>query len=415
MTYDRRTFMLSSAALAAAGPWFLSACGRQGNHQDVVAAPGLELGPEMRAEFPRVAEQTYLNSAGQHPLGVSTLRAMERHLHYQTYGSGDDRAYFSRAEQMALKAEFATLINAHPEEIAFVQSTSDGENIVISGMDLMRGGGNVVVDDLHFTSSLFLYKMLEQHGLELRVARQRDGAVAIEEMKSLIDSDTRLVSLALVSNINGFLHDVAAVSQIAHEHGAYVYADIIQAAGAVPLDMKAMGIDFAAAATYKWLMAERGFGLLYVSQDLQDTVVPTTRWGHRQVRGFDRRDLSWGERLPGASRYETGNISEPLAAAALASVSFINRLGVESIAEHAAPLISRLQTELTAIGLDALTPASTRTPIAAFRVDDPKRTVDDLETANIAATVSSSDSRLRLSVSVFNTHDDIDRLVGALT
>ena len=417
MSYDRRTFMLSSAAMAAAGSWFLSACAGQGRDADVdqhvVAAPDLELGPQMRAEFPRVAEQIYLNSAAQHPLGLSTLRAMERHLHYQTYGAGDGRGYFSRAEQLALKAEFATLIKAHPEEIAFTQSTSDGENIVVSGMDLMRRGGNVVVDDLHFTSSLFLYKMLEEHGLELRVARERDGAIQLDEMKALIDRDTRLVSLALVSNINGHLHDVAAVSEIAHAHDAYVYADIIQAAGAVPLDMVAMGIDFAAAATYKWLMAERGFGMLFVRRDLQDTVVPTTRWGHRQVRGFDRRDFTC-ERLPGASRYETGNISEPLAAAALASVRFINRLGVEKIAQHRAPLIAALQTELPVLGYDALTPSATPTPIAAFRIDDPEDVMRRLEAADIAATVSASDRRLRVSVSVFNTQDDIDRLVGAL-
>jgi selenocysteine lyase/cysteine desulfurase len=342
------------------------------------------------------------------------LRAMQRHLDYEVYGPGDGRQYFSRKDQATLKEEFGALINATADEIAFVQSTSDGENIVVAGMDLPRRGGNVVVDDLHFTTSLFMYKTLEERGLELRVVKHRDGAVPLEAMSDAIDSDTRLVSMALVSNINGFMHDVARVSEMAHARGAYVYADMIQAVGAVPVDMRAMGIDFAAASTYKWLMAERGFGLLYVRQEHQDTVVPTTRWGHRQVRDFDRGEWTW-ERLPGAARYETGNISEPLAATVLASVRYIQALGVDNIVAHAQRLIGRLRTELPERGYASLTPEGTGTPIGAFHLPDPEDTVRRLEATDIAVTIKSSEQRMRVSVSVFNTDDDIDRLVDALS
>ena len=207
---------------------------------------------------------------------------------------------------------------------------------------------------------------------------------------------------------------MASISRLAHERGAYVYADIIQAVGAVPLDMKALGIDFAAASTYKWLMAERGFGLLYVRHDLQETVVPTTRWGHRQVRGFDREALTW-ERLPGAARYETGNISEPLAAAALQGVRYLRSLGVENIASHAQRLVARLQEELPAAGYPSMTPAAAGTPIVAFRLADPDDVIRRVQQANVVVTVSPRDRRLRVSVSVFNTDEDIDRLVAALS
>jgi selenocysteine lyase/cysteine desulfurase len=409
MSVDRRQFLLRTAAGFSAAPWAL-------NSTASLAESGTPVSPGagLRADFPRAAAQTYLNSAGQHPLGLPVLRAMERHLHYEVHGPGEGRAYFSRDDQANLKKEYGRLINADPEEVAFVQSTSDGENIVVAGMNLPRRGGNVVVDDLHFTSSLFMYKMLEERGLELRVVKQRDGSIPLEELDRAIDSDTRLVSLALVSNINGYMHDVAAVSSLAHERGAYVYADIIQAAGAVPLDMKAMGIDFAAASTYKWLMAERGFGLLYVRRDLQDTVVPTTRWGHRQVIGFDRNQWTW-ERRPGAARYETGNISEPLAAATLAGVRYISLLGVENIQRHAQGLIARLQEELPALGYASMTPAGTGTPIAAFRVHRPAEIARRLSAADIVATVAAQDKRMRISVSVFNTGEDIDRLLTALS
>jgi selenocysteine lyase/cysteine desulfurase len=410
MPVDRRQFLLTSAAAVTTPTWArgrpISSAVGSGSEAEVGSA-------SVRADFPRASAQTYLNSAGQHPLGLPVLRAMERHLHYQAYGPGDDRAYFSRQDQADLKSEFGSLINAEAEEIAFVQSTSDGENIVVAGMDLARRGGNVVVDDLHFTSSLFMYKKLESRGLELRVVKQRDGAVPLEAMDDAIDGSTRLVSMALVSNINGYMHDVAPIAALAHERGAYLYADIIQAAGAVPLDVRSMGIDFAACSTYKWLMAERGFGLLYVRRDLQDTVVPTTRWGHRQVRGFDRGALTWEER-PGAARYETGNISEPLAAATLAGVRYVKALGLENVVRPAQRLIGRLRRELPAAGYPSMTPAGTGTPIVAFRVADPEETIRRLREQKVVATVVPHEKRMRISVSVFNDDSDLDRLTSAL-
>ena len=403
MPVDRREFLLGTAAVAAAGRWTTAAAS-----QPTVPA---RLGARLRADFPRTGTETYLDSAARHPLGRHVLRAMERHLHYQVFGSGDGRASTGVADQLGLKIRFGVLINAEPDEIAFVQSTSDGENIIVAGMDLARRGGNVVVDDLHFITSLYMYEALEARGLELRVVKHRDGAVRLEDVAAAIDDDTRLVSLALVSNINGYLEEMRAISDLAHRRGAYVYADLIQAVGAIPVDVRALGIDFGAAATNKWLMAEQGFGLLYVRRDLQDTVVATSRWGHRHLRQFDREALTWAT-LPGAARYETGHISEPLAAAALAGVSYVDDLGVERIATHAQRLVDRLQTELPPLGYASLTPAGNRSPIVAFRLTDPGDTARRLRDASIAATIAPP--RMRVSVSVFNDDDDIDRLVEAL-
>ena len=219
MPVDRRQFLRNAAGGAAIGRLGAVATAQ-------TAAPTTALGASLRVDFPRTATQTYLNSAGQHPLGRHVLRAMERHLHYEVFGSGEGRVY--GVDQRGLKLRFGMLVNADPDEIAFVQSTSDGENVVVAGMDLPRGGGNVVVDDLHFITSLYMYKTLEAKGLELRIVRHRDGAVRLADFAAAIDADTRLVSLALVSNVNGYLEEMRAVSDLAHDRGAYVYADLIQ-------------------------------------------------------------------------------------------------------------------------------------------------------------------------------------------
>jgi selenocysteine lyase/cysteine desulfurase len=408
---DRRQFLAGAGALAVS---LRSAVASPLPAQAAVAARRPSVFPaSVRADFPSVAGVTYMNSAAMHPLGTFAARAIESGVNFRLHGPGEGREDFGAARQQDLKARYARLIGATADEIAFTGSTSDGENIVVMGMDLARKGGNVVIDELHFTTSLYMYKELEKQGVELRIVKHRDWKIDLADMDRAIDRNTRLVSLALVSNVNGYMHDCKAVSALAHERGAYVFADIIQAVGAVPVDVRALGIDFASAGTYKWLMGERGLGFLFVREDLQGTVLPTTRYGHRQVANFNRAELTW-EPLPGAARYETGGIPVLLAAAVSEGIDYVHALGLDKIRAHARALTDRLQQELPRLGYKPLTPEGTETPILAFALPDAAATNKALQAGKVTATVVGNESRLRLSVSVFNTHDDIDRVVQVL-
>jgi selenocysteine lyase/cysteine desulfurase len=413
MSVDRRQFLLGAAALAAPA-WPATSAAVPDLRSEVAAADGSLFPPSIRADFPIASAQTYLNSAAIHPMSLPASRALEQHVAFRLKGAGEGRGDFGEEQQKDLKRRFAQLVGAKADEIAFVQNTSDGENIVVMGMDLPMRGGNVVLDELHFETSLYMYKSLEARGLELRVVKHRDWAIDIKDMERAVDRNTRLVSMALVSNVNGYLHDARSISDLAHAHGAYVFADMVQAAGAVPIDVRAMGIDFGSTATYKWLMGERGFGFLYVREDLQNTVVPTTRYGHRQIANFDRVGITW-EPLPGAARYETGTFPNALAVCAHTSLQYIERLGLSNIRAHARQLTDRLQQELPAMGYSPVTPRGTETPIVAFEVKDAAATARKLKEAGVTATIIANERRMRLSVSVFNTQQDIDRLLSALS
>lgn len=405
MDVNRRQFLGSAGAFALSARSAFA--GLQPGRQDAIFPPSV------RADFPAAARETYLNSAAIHPVGTFAARAMQQLIDFRLHGPGEGRMDFGADTQQELKAKFGRLIGATANEIAFTGSTSDAENIVVMGLDLARKGGNVVLDELHFITSLYMYKELEKKGVELRIVKHRHWAIDPGDMDRAIDRNTRLVSLALVSNVNGFMHDCKAVSAIAHARGAHVYADVIQAVGAVPVDVRALGIDFAGAGTYKWLMGERGLGFLYVREDLQGTVLPTTRYGHRQVANFNRAELTW-EPLPGAAKYETGNIPVILAACVSAGIDYGQALGLDRIREHARTLTNRLQQELPPLGYVSLTPAGNNTPIVAFALKDTAATEKALRAEKIAGTIVGNENRLRLSVSVFNTHDDIDRVVHVL-
>ncbi|MGD9906318.1 MAG: aminotransferase class V-fold PLP-dependent enzyme [Vicinamibacterales bacterium] len=407
-TIGRRQFLAGAGAAAMAVKPAFAALG-----QTATMRPGAVFPAAVRDEFPIASVETYMNSAALHPIGRFAARAVHENLEYRMFGPGPGRSEFNAAKQAALKTTFGNLINARPTEIAFTASTSDGENIVVLGLDLAKKKGNVVIDELHFTTSLYMYKELEKQGVELRIVKHRDWKIDPADMDKAIDRNTRLVSLALVSNVNGFMHDCKAVSDLAHSRGALVFADIIQAVGCVPVDVKALGIDFASTGTYKWIMGERGFGFLYVKEDLQGTVLPTTRYGHRQVSNFNRAELTW-EPMPGAARYETGGIAVLLAAAVSEGIDYVNSLGLDKIRAHATQLTDRLHQELPPLGYPSLTPRDNPTPILAFGVKDAAATSKALRDAKITATVIANENRLRLSVSVFNTHDDIDRVVETL-
>ena len=403
---NRREFLVGAGSLAiAAKPLF---AGTQTNGRAGIFPASV------RADFPSVARETYVNSAALHPVGRFAADAMKGVIDNRLLGPGEGRSDFNARAQEELKAKFGALINAKATEIAYTANTTDGENIVVMGLDLAKQkGANVVIDELHFTSSLYMYKELEKKGVALRIVKHRNWAIDPEDMAKAIDRNTKLVSLALVSNVNGFMHDAKAVSAIAHARGALVFADIIQAVGAMPLDVKALGIDFAASGTYKWLMGERGIGFLYVREDLQGTVLPTTRYGHRQVSNFNRAQLTW-EPLPGAARYETGGIPVVLAAGVNAGIDYVNKCGIANIRAHAKQLTDRLQKELPPLGYKPLTPAGTETPIVAFEVKDAAATTKMLQAGHVTATVIGNENRIRLAVSVFNTHEDIDRVVAVL-
>ncbi len=386
----------------------------------------------IRADFPHAEQRLWFAAAESHPYSVHTLAALERYTQFRTHGAGEDRYGFTPEMQQEAKQCFAALIHADPDEIAFVQSTTDGENIVLAGLGLNVPGdnrhepqGNIVIDDLHFEASKYLYKALEQLGhIELRIVAHRDWQIDPADLKAAIDERTRLVSVALVSQVNGYLADMQTISQLAHAHGAYVYADLIQAAGCTPIDVQAMGIDFAACNSYKWLMGDFGAGFLYVRAALQEVVRPT-RYSLKQVHGVDDFDYTL---VPGAARYEGGGNLSPLSGVCLyEGIKYMSSIGVEAIRTHVKPLTDRLQNELPRLGYTPITPSDSPSPIVSFLPHDMDVTKRKLEDAFGYQVVSFRNwyrtnaqgqrervQGLRLGVSVYNNDRDIDQFLDAL-
>ena len=219
----------------------------------------------------------YLDSASTHPISLGARAAMDAYVATRTL----DPAAVARkpVDRAGVIAKFARLVNADADEITWVQSTTMGEQAVLRALGFPGSKGRVVTDTLHFYAAFPMYLEMAKQGVDVAWVQARAGRIELDDMARAITPGTRLVSLSLVSTYNGFQHDLKAVCDLAHKVGALVYADIIHAAGAVPVDLHASGVDFAACASYKWLMGDFGLGFLYARRGVWDQL-PRTEYGY---------------------------------------------------------------------------------------------------------------------------------------
>lgn len=298
-----------------------------------------------------------------------------------------------------------------------------GENLVLQALGLPAAGGRIVTDALHFFGSFYTYGEMAKAGVDVvTLPMTREGRIDLDQMAAAVNDRTRLVAISAVSTTNGFQHDLKRVCDIAHAHGAYVYADLAHAAGAVPLDLRAAGVDFAATSSYKWLMGDFGLGFLYVRKEVQEKV-KRPWWGYHQIGRFQTHVFphdapgdtvaDYAARPDATGVFAMGTTSWTGVVQLDHTLPWIRALDVARIQAWRQPMIDAVQTELRRRGYEPLTPLDSKTPLVAFALKDARAKLrDPLAKANVRITVSQH--RFRASVSVFNDMNDIDRLLSAL-
>jgi len=368
---------------------------------------------------------TFLNSAYTHPLPVAAAKAVRSHLEIRTSPGVD--MWDSGELSKEVKAGFAAMINAKPSEISFIPNTSTGENLVVNALGIAEqasSGINVVTDALHFDGALVHLQALQRdRGLDLRVVMPREWRIEIADLERVVNGKTKLIEVSLVTMYNGFQHDLKAVCELAHAHGAYVYADIIQAAGAVPIDVRATGVDFCAGAGFKWLMSDFGLGFLYAREELLERVVRRSQWGYHSVSAMDTHFLmydppgpdflTWTAGTSAGAHFEVGSNALGALAALGATIPYIRSLGVERIQAHRQPMLRKLHAEMPRLGFTPVTPADSTSPLVTFATRDGARARERLRRAKVNVRVA--DNYVRFSPSVFNDMADVDRALAALS
>jgi selenocysteine lyase/cysteine desulfurase len=373
-----------------------------------------KVGAAVRDEFPILATATYLNACSQGALSHRVRAAYEEYLAGWDENGAEWEHWVERAE--AARAGFARLLHAVPDEIAVTTSVSQGVNAIVSALPLERGGRTrIVISEYEFPTVGQIAHAQELRGADVvHVRPEADGSIPVERFAEAIDERTALVCCTTISYRTGHRHDVAGIAEAAHADGALVLADSYQAAGAIELDTATLGADFVTGGTVKYLLGSAGLGFLWVRGSLLPGLVPT-QTGWFADEDIFRMDISDYSPHATARRFDAGTPPVPNIYAGVAGLSLVEETGVPAIEEHVSGLNTRLIEGLAGMGATVVTPAdpARRGPLVCVRSTDAAALVASLAEERIICSLR--DANLRVAAHFYNTAEDIDTLLDALS
>jgi kynureninase len=284
-----------------------------------------------RKEFPILEHTTYMIS---HSLGPMPLRAQTALQEFtNAWAMRGIRAWEEGWWKMPVTCGdlIGSIIGAPKGRIVIHQNVSICQSIVTSCFDWSGARNKLVSDGLNFPSNGYIYHGLARQGAEIVSVASPDGmTVPLERILEAIDEKTQLVSISHVAFRSSYLQDLAAITERAHEVGAYIIADLYQSAGIVPLDVSALNLDFATGGSVKWLLGGPGAGYLYVRADLDLKLRPVaTGWAaHAHPFEFVAGPIEYA---PDIRRFLNGTPNVPAMYSARSGYEIVNEIGVAAI------------------------------------------------------------------------------------
>ena len=366
----------------------------------------------IRHRFPILERLVYVNSCSQGALSDSVRAAYEAYLHDWDEKGAPWEYWVERAE--TVRGSFAGLIGADADEVAVTTSLSAGVSALMSGLRFEEGRSKIVISDFEFPTVGQIAHAQEQRGRSVvHVPQDDDSTIPLERFDEAIDDETALVAVTHTCYRNGSRVDVEGVVRLAHERGALVLVDAYQAAGAIPIDVRALDVDFLAAGTVKYLLGSAGLAFLYCRSDLVERIRPTsTGWfADEDIFQMDIYDYS---PAPTARRFEHGTPPIPSIYAGIAGLALVQEMGVAEIQEHIRGLTDQLADGVDDVGGRVVTPRDPerKGPLVAIASTDEHALVAALGDEGIVT--SSRGGNLRVSFHGYNTSEDVDAVVAAL-
>jgi kynureninase len=295
-----------------------------------------------RGEFPILDRTTYMisNSLGAMPRGVYD----EMHVYADSWGKRGVRAWEEGWWDMAVGVgdKIAPLIGAGPGEISLHQNVTLIQAVISSCFDFRGPRNKVVMTDLEFPSIQYFYHEQRRNGARVELVPSNDTVrFDLDKFLAAIDETTLLVPISQVLFRSAFIVDARAIIEKAYRVGAHVILDVFQAAGTIPVDVRALKADFAVGGVLKWLCGGPGVGYLYVRDDLRAKLRPAiTGWiAHRRPFGFETGAIDARE---DSFRYLNGTPHIPALFACQPGLDILNQAGIAAIREKSMRMTARI-------------------------------------------------------------------------
>jgi kynureninase len=309
-----------------------------------------------RGEFPILGRTTYMisNSLGAMPRGVyDSMRA-----YADSWAERGVRAWEEGWWEMAVGVgdKIAPLIGAGPAEISLHQNVTLTQAVISSCFDFHGARNKVVMTDLEFPSIQYFYHEQCRNGARVELVSSPDPVrIDLDKFLAAIDETTLLVPISHVLFRSSYIVDARAIIERAHRVGAHVILDTFQAAGTIPIDVRALGADFVVGGVLKWLCGGPGVAYLYVREDLRAKLKPAlTGWiAHQRPFAFEAGAI---DPRSDSFRYLNGTPHIPALFACQPGLDILNAVGITVIREKSIRMTTRLLEGAKSRGWRANTP-----------------------------------------------------------
>jgi L-cysteine/cystine lyase len=378
--------------------------------------PDDEKTPELREALPSTAAGIYLNTGTAGPLPRETAHAMAEAEAWELRTGRADIDYFrdSLDRKAEARASIAAVLGTDPSHIALTHATTDGMNIATWAVD-WRPGDRVVTTNLEHAGGLGpLWAVRERLGVDLVIADiglGGDAAATLAAMDRAIVPGTRLVSLSHVTWATGARLPIREIAELAHSRGALMAVDGAQAAGAMPIGVDDLGVDFYSVPGQKWLLGPEGTGALFCGSAVLDRPLMT----FVGYMAFESMDLAAnGKPWSDARRFEHSGLHLPSVIGFARSTAWLSMfVGLPWAYERITQLAGATAEMLVEIpGVEVLTPRQNMAGLVTFKIAGWKSTAALKElsqrTLCIARTIPPLDA-IRISVGFFNTGAELRR------
>ena len=373
----------------------------------------------IRQEMPATTAHLYFNAGTFGPLPGCVLQAMQARLQDEYAHGRIGPAAWEATSAIRDNARMgvARLLNADVGEIALTNNTGEGMNIITYGINWREGDEVITTNHEHYNALGPLYQVRDRFGVVIRFADigPLGERPLLQPIANLVTPRTRLIVLSHVLWTTGVVLNISEVCDMGRKAAIPVLIDGAQSAGAIPIDVKALGVDFYAIPMQKWLCGPDGTGALYVRHESQNYVTPTYV-GFISVKHEEGVEWELDDR---AQRFEfSGRQPASLAGQAAVLKWLEETVGYEWLFARISSLSAYAYSSLKTVpGITMLTPTPGTSGLISFSLEgsDEKEVVKQLsEKHNIYIRSIPSMKSLRVSTGFYNTEEEIDFLVQAL-
>lgn len=365
-----------------------------------------------KTEFIGLETLTHLCAGGESPMLRSHLAVVEQFFADKPLGEVSRE----RMEKTAgrCKERIGTLLGVPSENIAFLSTSSEGINILAHGLP-WRSGDNVVVCDVEFPSDILPWTRLKDQGVEVRVVPNQNWFLSLSDIEQAIDDRTRIVAVSDVSYFTGQRLPLKELSEMVRSSNALLSLDSTHAAGVIPI--QATYADILVASCYKWLLATHGVAIFYWNRDRVPELDPPFLGWHSGESIPDWREPTVFKPRSGADRFEAGNLGFISIYILDNALDHILRIGVPTIESHVLHLSGRVWEGLHELGFELMTPrkADQRAGNICFMTPHISETISWLSERKILVWGAYAGvGRVRVSTHLYNSDEDVNRLLNAL-